>query len=127
MTDEVYRIETSLSIEEALKACANAIAREPLVNDGRLLKGGVCDGAKIEELWRQKSRLDVLFDSGREIEYHRTRDRLFPLDRHGSERALKNRAGDKLIEVSAHTTQHAHIIIRIASDDSDGIFVFRLA
>jgi hypothetical protein len=42
-----------------------------------------------------------LFDTPhREAEYHRTRDKLFPLDKHGSERGLKNRAGDKLIEVT---------------------------
>jgi cap1 methyltransferase len=70
-----------------------------LISTSRLLDSGVCDRAHVEALWAQKSRLDRIFDAQEQTLYYEARHAAFPQDKHGSERGLRNRAGDKLLEI----------------------------
>lgn len=56
------------------------------------------DDVVITNLWYQKSRLDSIFDSNRQLVYYSVRDKFFPEDKTGSY-SFKNRAGDKLYEI----------------------------
>jgi hypothetical protein len=70
-----------------------------LIDRERMLEGVVCDRLSVVALWQQKSRLDRVFDEKVQFLYYKARDSTFPQDKHGSERHLLNRAGDKLLEV----------------------------
>ncbi|CAG9464254.1 unnamed protein product [Pedinophyceae sp. YPF-701] len=67
-------------------------------DEERMLGGSFLPRRDVIELWRQKTRMDVVFDRGRSSYYYRARDETFPQDRKGGKRNW-NRAGDKLQEV----------------------------
>ncbi|CAK9049296.1 Cap-specific mRNA (nucleoside-2'-O-)-methyltransferase 1(Cap1 2'O-ribose methyltransferase 1) (MTr1) [Durusdinium trenchii] len=79
-------------------AHSSRVEVSPLLAPERMLKPGYCPAREIEELWREKSRLDELFDAGLGQAYWRAREEIYPEagDRGGS---LGNRAGDKLQEI----------------------------
>ena len=59
---------------------------------------GWCESASVELLWKEKTRMDAVFDGGNGHLYQRVRDEVCPLDSKGSS-TFWNRAGDKLKEV----------------------------
>ena len=75
-----------------------ARAHEP----SRMLVGTYCPKETVEQLWTQKTRMDEIFDAGKEDLYYKARDTIFPQDKRGSAN-FKNRAGDKLWEVTMIT------------------------
>ncbi|CAE7758379.1 unnamed protein product, partial [Symbiodinium necroappetens] len=80
---------------------------EPAVKLGRLedsqrmSDAGYCSREEVEMLWKQKSRMDVLFDGGHREAYWMARDEIYPEAGHrGSDRQpLGNRSGDKIEEI----------------------------
>eukprot|EP00435_Cladocopium_sp_Y103_P020963 s124_g5.t1 len=71
----------------------------PLEQPGRMCDAGYCPREDVESLWREKSRLDELFDAKQDQAYWKARDEIYPQagDRGGP---LGNRAGDKLQEIA---------------------------
>mmetsp|Transcript_56444 Transcript_56444/g.101183 ORF Transcript_56444/g.101183 Transcript_56444/m.101183 type:complete len:433 (+) Transcript_56444:64-1362(+) len=72
----------------------------PIADPSRMRDAGYCKASDIERLWKQKTRLDVLFDQGESALYWRSREALYPTGRRGSDRPLGNRAGEKLEEIA---------------------------
>eukprot|EP00933_Yihiella_yeosuensis_P033870 TRINITY_DN27483_c0_g1_i1.p1 TRINITY_DN27483_c0_g1~~TRINITY_DN27483_c0_g1_i1.p1 ORF type:complete len:517 (-),score=115.63 TRINITY_DN27483_c0_g1_i1:11-1561(-) len=73
-----------------------------VANPGRMSDAGYCAKEDVETLWKQKTRLDDIFDAGMSQLYWRAREELYPVAGHrGSAlQDLGNRAGDKLEEIS---------------------------
>lgn len=69
------------------------------IDQNLALKSPFVKEGDIKDLWREKSRLDSMFDSGKERLYINMRDKVFPQDRKGSKK-FSNRAGDKLFEIN---------------------------
>ncbi|HSA76263.1 MAG TPA: SAM-dependent methyltransferase [Nitrosarchaeum sp.] len=57
-----------------------------------------CDKKLVKQLWKEKNRMDKIFDEGQSSAYYQTRNKFYPQDEKGSS-VYKNRAGDKLLEV----------------------------
>lgn len=85
----------------ALELTAFTSAKLPMMplEPGRMCDAGYCPQEDVESLWREKSRLDELFDAKQDQAYWKARDEIYPQagDRGGP---LGNRAGDKLQEIA---------------------------
>lgn len=96
---EVYRIVSEgdkfvvfdIEAQEDLKPLEVA-------NEERMRNSGWVAPEVVDELWKQKDRMDEMFDAGKGDIYYKLRDRQFPQDRKGSSN-FSNRAGDKLWQV----------------------------
>lgn len=74
----------------------------PLADPDRMRRGGFCDAELLGDLWRQKARLDELFDAGQAAFYYQAREALCPAAGSGGSGGRRgNRACDKLAEVGA--------------------------
>ncbi len=97
--NETFRIQADSTVESLPAYDVSALPVSELISTTRLLDSGVVDRAQVEALWAHKSRLDRIFDSSEQTLYYEARHAAFPQDKHGSERGLRNRAGDKLLEI----------------------------
>lgn len=71
------------------------------IEDERMLGDGWAPRKAVTDLFTQKSRLDVIFDSGQYPAYKQIAEKLFPQDHRGADSTGRNlnRAGDKLVEI----------------------------
>eukprot|EP01127_Copromyxa_protea_P015438 TRINITY_DN443_c0_g1_i2.p1 TRINITY_DN443_c0_g1~~TRINITY_DN443_c0_g1_i2.p1 ORF type:complete len:749 (+),score=129.27 TRINITY_DN443_c0_g1_i2:10-2256(+) len=70
----------------------------PSTDPARMSEAGYTTKESVEQLWKQKSRMDDVFDEGKSGAYYTSRDKIWPQDSKGSNR-FRNRAGDKLLQV----------------------------
>ncbi len=99
---ECFPLSASLSLKDQPSYDINSLKFLPLISPLRSLEAGYAERSDIETLWKEKARLDKVFDTGRETVYYDVRDATFPQDQKGSSK-YRNRAGDKLMEVHEKT------------------------
>ncbi|XP_049850987.1 cap-specific mRNA (nucleoside-2'-O-)-methyltransferase 1-like [Schistocerca gregaria] len=94
---ECYQIRSS-SCHLSFQMDHEDLESVPVNDESRMLVGDYLPVDVVKELWKQKGRMDDLFDAGKGYLYYKVRDSQFPQDRRGSSK-FANRAGDKLWQV----------------------------
>lgn len=104
MDDDLVAERTELFLIESSGEChAYSLDHPDLVFDSvenadRMSRSPFVGDNMVDMLWREKDRMDALFDEDNSVYYYAARDQLYPQDTRGSNN-FWNRAGDKLNEI----------------------------
>lgn len=95
-------VRNDLSLQQqTLLEHAENVQFLPVDNEERMLDSPLLERKAVSLLFKQKNRLNHIFDSGKSWSYYRARDQHFPQDASGSMKR-RNRAGDKIAEADEH-------------------------
>eukprot|EP00928_Gymnodinium_smaydae_P068794 TRINITY_DN5205_c4_g1_i1.p1 TRINITY_DN5205_c4_g1~~TRINITY_DN5205_c4_g1_i1.p1 ORF type:complete len:463 (+),score=118.87 TRINITY_DN5205_c4_g1_i1:110-1498(+) len=102
---------------------ADNLGIAPVADPGRMADAGFCSRDDVLDLWKQKTRLDKLFDDGRSALYWRAREELYPAgasrpQQRAAKAAHGNRAGEKLAEIVDAVGGFGDTVFRPAGEDT---------